>query len=365
MPQHQLIGAEVSLYTGKLRCYLQYKNIPFEEVIASQDVFKHIIIPRTGVGYIPILITDDDKAIQDTTEIIDFLETRYTAHSIYPSTPKQNLVSLLLETYGDEWLVIPAMHYRWNKEENREFAKQEFGSTSAPTATKEEQYVIGQKTSEPFAGALPRLGVTQEAIPAIEKSYMDLLAELDRHFAQHHFLLGSQPCMGDFGLIGPLYAHLYRDPYSGRIMEEHAPNVVAWIKRMIKPTPLTGEFLANDEVPETLLPILQRMLNEQGPVIKSTINQIGNWANENTENAIERVIGKLKFTIGDAEATRLTFPYMQWMWQRGYDFYHGLNDVDKQDANNLLSKVNGFEELLNYPIQTRIKRVNNKMEVER
>ena len=76
MALHQLIGAEVSLYTGKLRCYLKYKDIPFEEVVASQSVFRDVIIPRTGVRYIPILITDQDEAIQDTTEIIDALERR-------------------------------------------------------------------------------------------------------------------------------------------------------------------------------------------------------------------------------------------------------------------------------------------------
>ena len=67
MALHQLIGAEVSLYTGKLRCYLKYKDIPFEEVTASREVFQEIIIPRTGVRYIPVLITDQDEAIQDTT----------------------------------------------------------------------------------------------------------------------------------------------------------------------------------------------------------------------------------------------------------------------------------------------------------
>lgn len=362
---HQLIGTEVSLYTGKLRCYLQYKNIPFEEVLSTQEVYRDVILPRTGVGYIPVLITDNDIALQDTTEIIDFLEKRYTDHSIYPSTPKQNLVSLLLETYGDEWLVIPAMHYRWNKDENRTFAISEFGRTSAPHASKEEQIAIGEHTAKPFAGALPRLGVTAEAIPAIEKSYLDLLTDLDKHFAQYPFLLGTQPCMGDFGFIGPLYAHLYRDPYSGRIMEEHAPNVVAWIKRMIEPAPLSGEFLANDEVPETLFPVLQRMFDEQGPVIKQTINQIDNWAIENGHSAIERAIGNVSYTIKGFNGNRLTFPYMQWMWQRCYDFYHNLTDTDKQETNILLRKVSGFSQTINYPIQTRVNRVNNKMEIKR
>ncbi|MFD1217624.1 glutathione S-transferase family protein [Microbulbifer celer] len=370
MTTNQLIGAEVSLYTGKLRCYLKYKDIPFEEVVASQSVFCDVIIPRTGVRYIPIFITEDDQAIQDTTEIIDFLEKRYPEASVYPGTPKQNLVSLLLETYGDEWLVIPAMHYRWNKPENREFAIAEFGRTAAPEANREEQLAIGHHNAKPFAGALPRLGVVDELVPAIEKSYLNLLADLDRHFAEHNFLLGDRPCMGDFGLIGPLYAHLYRDPYSGRLMQECAPNVVAWVKRMIEPAPLSshfpaGDFLANDAVPETLYPILQRMLSEQGPVLKQTMDQVGTWVGENPEVEIPRAIGKVSFTIESVSGSRLTFPYMQWMWQRCHDFYHGLQGEEKATVKTLLSNTTGLEDLLNYPIHCRVRRIENQLRIVR
>lgn len=365
MALHQLIGAEVSLYTGKLRCYLKYKDIPFEEVIASQSVFRGVIIPRTGVRYIPILITDQDEAIQDTTEIIDHLERRYPQAGVYPRTPKQNLVSLLLETYGDEWLVIPAMHYRWNKEENRAFAIAEFGRTAAPHASREEQLSIGQHNAKPFAGALPRLGVVDELVPAIEQSYLNLLADLDRHFSRYSFLLGDRPCMGDFGLIGPLYAHLYRDPYSGRLMEKDAPNVVAWVKRMIEPAPLTGDFLPEDQVPATLYPILERMLKEQGPVLKQTIDLVGKWAEQNPEEEIPRAIGEVSFTVEGASATRLTFPYMQWMWQRCYDTYHGLRGDEQAQVNDLFDQIVGFRELIDYPINYRLKRVNNRLQVMR
>ncbi|QKX17165.1 glutathione S-transferase [Microbulbifer sp. YPW1] len=362
MASHQLIGAEVSLYTGKLRCYLKYKHIPFEEVIASREVFQDVIIPRTGVRYIPVLITAEGEALQDTTVIIDALEKRYPESPVYPATPKQNLISLLLETYGDEWLVIPAMHYRWNIDENRSFAIGEFGRTSAPHASKEEQMAIGQQTAKPFAGALSMLGVADDIVPAIEKSYLSLLTDLDRHFALYPYLLGSRPCMGDFGLIGPLYAHLYRDPYSGRLMEAQAPNVVGWVKRMIEPAPRSGEFLAYDQVPETLYPVLQRMLEEQGPVIRQTMEQVGNWQGG---DQIERAIGEVGFTIEGVSGTRLTFPYMQWMWQRCHDFYASLEGEDKRRVSGLLDAINGLDELLEQPLPRRVHRVENKMRVDK
>lgn len=54
---YQLIGAPVSLYTGKVRSYLQFKGIPFTEQLATPQVYRDLIIPRTGVRYIPVLVT--------------------------------------------------------------------------------------------------------------------------------------------------------------------------------------------------------------------------------------------------------------------------------------------------------------------
>jgi 4-hydroxybenzoyl-CoA reductase subunit alpha len=54
-------------------------------------------------------------------------------------------VALLFEVYGDEWLVIPAMHYRWNY--NLDFILEEFGKTLIPDASPEEQYAVGEKIS--------------------------------------------------------------------------------------------------------------------------------------------------------------------------------------------------------------------------
>ena len=208
MTQHQLIGAQVSYYTGKVRAYLQYKRIPFAEVAATREIYRDVIVPRTGVRFIPVLISDDDIAVQDSTAIIDFLERRHPDPGIYPPGAVQRLAALLLEVYADEWLVLPAMHYRWNVPENRAFAIEEFGRLSVPSADAAEQRAIGEKLAGPFAGALPALGVSAETAPAIEASYRELLADFDRHLAEHGYALGPGPAIADFALYGPLYAHL-------------------------------------------------------------------------------------------------------------------------------------------------------------
>ena len=47
--EYQLLGAEASYYTGKVRAYLRWKGIPFREVLSTRSVFADIIVPRTGV----------------------------------------------------------------------------------------------------------------------------------------------------------------------------------------------------------------------------------------------------------------------------------------------------------------------------
>jgi glutathione S-transferase len=361
MTVHQLIGAEVSLYTGKVRAYLRYKDIPFREVLATREVYQSLIVPRTGVRFIPVLISDRDVAIQDSTAIIDHLEQRYPEASVYPDGPLQRLVALLLEVYADEWLVIPAMHYRWNIPENRAFAIEEFGRLSAPDAEPSLQREIGEKLAGPFAGALPALGVSPETRDAVEASYLALLAELGAHFSDQPFLLGTRPSIADFALYGPLYAHLYRDPASGRLMRERAPEVAGWVERMTSPRAVSGAFLADDAVPKTLEPLLRRMFAEQGPVLASTLEHLAAYARERRElqGPLPRALGKHGFMLAGARGERAIYPFNIWRWQRAYAQYRALPPAARERADALLDATGGRSLLQIEP--TPVRRENNRL----
>ena len=357
---YRLYGAEFSLYSGKARSYLRKKGIAFEETKASLNVYRKFIIPRTGVRYIPVIQTPDDEVIQDTTQIIDHLEQRFPERSVYPDTPRQKLVSLLLEVYGDEWLVIPAMHYRWNfPEQNEHFIYGEFGGIVAPRMPGFIRRWLGRKVGDKFRGFVPRLGITEATIPALEASYEQLLKDLDAHFERYDYLLGGRPSIADYGFIGPLYAHLYRDPAPGKLMRELAPNVVAWVERMISDEVAEGEFLPDDEIPETLLPVLKRMAAEQLPVLLDTDALLDRWVRDNPDTEqVERFIGMHKFRIGDAEGERVVLPYALWMFQRAVKYYQGLEDT--QGVDQLLTDT-GFGDALKTGLSHSLERRENKL----
>jgi len=360
---YRLYGAEFSLYSGKVRSYLRKKGVPFEEITSTLSVYKKFIIPRTGVRYIPVVQTPEDEVFQDTTTIIDELEKRFPEHSVYPHTPRQKLAALLLEVYADEWLVIPAMHYRWNYPAmNNKFIYGEFGAMVLPRAPGFVQRLVGKKVGNKFKSYVPKLGVQEHNVNAIESSYVNLLADLQTHFESHDYLLGSKPCIADFGLIAPMYAHLYRDPAPGKLMRAKAPAVCQWVRRMVNEEPsLTGgAWLENDQIPDTLLPVLNRMATEHLPVLLDTDQRLDEWRTLNPDKKeIDRFIGMHKFTVEGVESERVVLPYALWMFQRPVDYYH--SQEDKKELDSLLNEI-GFGDALRQGLKNRVARPDNKLQ---
>lgn len=362
MDEYQLIGTEVSLYSGKARAYLRYKGIPFKERLATLRTYRKVILPRTGVHYIPVIISPDDIAVQDTTDIIDFLEERFPEPSVYPETPRQRLAALLFEVYGDEWLLLPAMHYRWfYKRDNLYFILKEFGGTWMPFPPGPLRFLAGVPGAILFGGSVKRfIGVTKKNYKEVEEWYEEFLSHFNGHLKHHPFLFGSRPSIGDFGLMAPLYAHLYRDPYPGRLMRRIAPEACKWVERMNAPEPKSGEFLPDDQVPETLLPILQRMAAEHFPVLMDIIDTVGHWIEKNPGRRIPRFIGRHEFSIGGVTEERAIWTFSQWMFQRPLFYYQSLSPEERASADELL-KAAGMYEGMQKRIEHPIKRVNNRL----
>jgi glutathione S-transferase len=357
---YQLIAAPLSLYSGKARGYLRWKNVPYREVLSNADVYKNVIMPRVGWPVVPVLITPDDETKQDTTDIIDHVEAHEPGPSVYPEGPVQKLAALILELFGDEWLLISAMHYRWAY--NEDFAYQEFGNTAFPELPKQERYTEGKARAERFKGSLPFLGITPKTAPAIEATYETFLHAFDSHLAEHDFLFGSRPSIGDFGLLGPLYAHNYRDPASGEIMERIAPRVAAWCRRAHAPQhPLSGEFAQNDQIPETLPPILNMFAGKHLPILQASLADLQKWVGDNPDTAeLPRITGFHKYKIGGIEDDRAVFPYPLWMLQRVLDHLNSLSGKNREAANEFLHKI-GAGALIEMEVNPRLKRENFKL----
>lgn len=360
MTAYTLYGADVSYFTGKARAYLRWRGVDFEEKLATQAVYRDIILPNVGWPVIPVLAMPDGEIVQDTADIIARVEAReQMSPPVLPEGPVQHFVSELLHLYADEWLVIPAMHYRWSY--NEDWAYAEFGALSAPNLSRPEQYEIGKKNGQRFKGALPVLGVHAETIPGIEASYEAFLTDFSRHLAAHPFLLGGRPCIADFAFIGPLYAHLLRDPKSGELMERLAPAVAEWTRNTHAGAVNVTEFPGDDSVPETLLPLLRRQMREQLPALEATSAMFADWAAEAAPGSLlPRAFGPMTINIEGhlGPAAARSFPLYR--LQAALDAFDAMDEAAKKRADTLLHLIGG-EALKDFRLPARMERRDSKL----
>ena len=158
----------------------------------------------------------------------------------------------------------------------------------------------------------------------------------------HPFLLGERPCLADFSLIGPLYAHLYRDPKSGELMRLLAPAVAEWVERTHAGEAGTGDLAANDTIPETLLPILQRQMREQLPALTATNELFAGWAaNASSGTPVPRALGQISVSIEGHAGPAAARSFPLWRLQAVLDAYGEMDSDAKARADELLGTIGG------------------------
>jgi hypothetical protein len=270
------------------------------------------------------------------------------------------LAALLLELFGDEWLIMTAIHYRWTKPENTVFATRQFGEQLLPDARPEEQYAAGVEKARIYSGWVRLLGSDEVTGPAIEEAYMELLAALNEHFKHYKFLFGSRPSIADFSIFGAFFALLYRDPFSGRLMDSCAPNVVGWIRRLLNPEPNTGSFLVGDEVPKSLNPVFQAVFRDHLPVLVDTMPKVAAWAKDNPYQHFPRTIGHHNFELRGRRGTRCVYPYPQWMLQRALDHYEIIGAKQKP-AVDMWIRAQGGRDFMNIDIPQPVALFSNRL----
>ncbi len=387
---YRLFSWEHSYFSGKARAYLRWKHHHgglgpgFEDVLATPDLALGLLIPKSGTPAVPQLEAPDGSWVQDTSEIIDFVEAAHPDPPVVPdpaTSPRQCLAAYLIELLADEWLLVPAFWQRWYYSEDgrepshRAFNEQQWGAVLAagmPGAMRraagagffESAFGISTSRSDPkgtYAG-LVHLGVDEKTEHAWQASQHRLLQRLEAHFGAHDYVLGGQPSLADFGLLAPLYAHLYRDAVPGFALRIWFPLVAEWVERTnaegalnarwygqklysldsgsgeLVGRPATsdgGAWLPDDTIPETLHPVLAVFFEEMWPVLRDAAAVLTDFIASDAHEAGGELPGKSftatpgfvelqtgggplthDFRIGDASGRRMVIPYQLWMLGR-------------------------------------------------
>lgn len=387
--RYRLFSWELSYFSGKARAHLRYKERMgdlgpgFEDVLATPELVMGLLQPATGSGAVPQLLLPDGRTwVQDSSEIIDVIEREHRKQPVVPDPaerPRQALASYLVELLADEWMVVPAFWERWhyslagNDPNHVSYNAMQWGSVFAAGAPGAERLAAGHGVFENLFGiseartnprgvyaGLVHLGCTAETEGAWWASLERIVERLDAHLGVHDFVLGGRPSLGDFGLMGPLYAHVFRDATSGFWLRVRHPIVSEWVERTngtnvsarqygqklysldengdLVGRPATsdgGEWLPDDRVPETLEALVAVFFEEMWPVLASTMERTSAFVASAAHPSGGELPGKTffadapwlahqtgegalthEFEIGGIRARRMVAPVHVWMLQR-------------------------------------------------
>ncbi|MGI9432729.1 MAG: glutathione S-transferase N-terminal domain-containing protein [Myxococcota bacterium] len=418
---YRLFSWEHSYFSGKVRAYLRFKQEQgalgpgYEDILATPELLQGLLLPRSGSQAVPQLQAPDGTWIQDSSDIVDYCEAAHPDAPVVPdptSAPRQCLASYLIELLADEWVVVPAFWERWYFSEDgrapshRAFNELQWGAVlaagmgatmrrGAGAGFFQTAMNIAHARTEPrgvYAG-LVELGCDAETEHAWQASQHHLLGLLEAHFSEHDYALGGRPSLADYGLIGPLYAHLYRDAVSGFALRTHFPIVSEWVERTNGESALNarkygqslysvdasgtltprcatsdgGAWVENDTIPETLLPVLGVFFDEMWPVLRRSAEVLTAFIASDAHSAGGEVPGKTftatpgfeehqrgegalthAFEIRGVKGRRMVVPYQMWMLQRLERVLSACtaSEPGRAAVEDLLGQFSGGAELL-------------------
>ena len=245
------------------------------------------------------------------------------------------------------------MHYRWSfLNEQEAFLRDAFAAGAGAD--------LADKIMARMHSYLPPLGVTEATIPVIEQSFETLLDILDVHFREHPYLFGGQPSVADYGMIGPLFAHLGRDPVPAGIMKRRAPRVFRWVERMTAPGLDVPEFpdygpgfVADDGVPTTLEPLFAHMAAEIFPELTDKLAFLDAHVAEArphdgqpvADKPHRRQVGQVETTFRGHPVNLGVEPYIVYVLRRADRVLAGLGDDEQRRVRGELERY-GLDQAL-------------------
>ncbi len=367
-----LYGMQASLYTGKARAFMRRNRINVTERGAGHPDYTGKIMPQIGRFIIPVIETPAGGIVQDGTDILDYLADQgHSYEPLYPEDPITRAVAHLFELFGNEGLLRPAMHYRWNfDEDNLDYIKLSFQDAFPAHFDAAGRAAMFDHASGRMRKAGAAFGVTPETFETIEKSYAEFLSLYEAHLTDTYYLLGNAPTVGDYGLFNPLYAHLARDPNPAHLMKKKAPRVSNWVERMNRPEQLEEHTVENpptalfsgDDFPQTLKNLMSYVGEEYGAEFSAHVDFADEWLSKQTKEPDakpERSMGFANFNWRGHDVKTVVMAYRFYLAQRLWDHVDGCSN-DDQTAIRSLFAGSGVQIFLDKRPARRVLRVNHQ-----
>ena len=224
---YSLYGFLMSPYSMKMRAYLRYRHLPFHWV--TGEAANNIAMTEVETYMVPVLGYPDGRFANDSTHLIEDLETRHPERLTAPDNEADAFLALLVEDFADEWLLAPFFLYRWDSEADQQHNSQwiiyEFFRGEIGHSQFEE---LAEMWRARQVSLLPAVSGQPSSYAMVKESLHAFLEIMEKAVRKKPFFFGSRPSSAEFAIFGML-SQLLQDLGANRFMRDQYPFTSRWI----------------------------------------------------------------------------------------------------------------------------------------
>ncbi|HAQ36824.1 MAG: hypothetical protein CMF74_04585 [Maricaulis sp.] len=359
MRHYRLISSPESIASAKMRLYLRWRNIPVRETTANRLVLKSEVVPRLKRVDIPVLITPSNETIQDSREMIDFLERREPGDRLVPEAPKEKFASRLIELFADDWLAPVTSYAIWTGEDSR--AAVSLAGMLYPEHGEKELARVARMLDAQVRAKLGRQGLIEKTWTTQATRLTEFVALLDKHLSCHPYLLGAKPSVADCAVAAGLIA-LWSESRFGAELSAKVPAVTAWVHHINGGG--TGVLRPMAKSDTDTLPGLLRFMAEQVlPHALGATEAAADWADSHPGRInLPRSIGSSSGKRDPMGVSRDFTPSTAWLLQRVLETLD-VEGAKRSAAFNALLRDSGCEMLTRYSPRRELRHEHHRFRV--
>jgi glutathione S-transferase len=324
---YELVGANPSPYSCKLRAILRYRRLPHVWRQRRPNMTPAVEAVRPKL--IPLLRFPEREDFQvDSTPLAYALEARHTQRSIIPPDAGDAFLCHLIEDFADEWGTKWMFHYRWKEDATAAWAARWIAQDSLPQPLEPQLQSFAQYFHDRQRARMAMVGSSPQTAPVLEHSFERVLRTLSAQLGGERYLFGSRPSLADFALYGQL-RQLTIDPWPLRVVREHAPALEGWVIGLDDASGVDGEWQpAAPWAAETRTGLLRQIGEEYLPFLHANAA------------ALQAGDKQVRLRIGDLDYVQDSFAYQAKCFAEILRRWQALPQATRENLAPLLEQTN-------------------------
>ena len=223
MPAIVLHQWSISPFCGKVRRVLEHKGLAYE-VVDYNGLRARKASGLSSAGKLPVLDYDGER-IQDSSDIVAFLESKHPEPPVFPSDPELRARAHFWEDWADESLYWFEIHQRFMYPE----ARAQASALLAEGRPGFERALLSRVIKSIYTKKLAAQGLGRLTPERVEQKLLGHVDTLDTLLGQRRWLVGDGRTIADIA-VGSQLAEIVRSSHLAPEIGKRA-KVTEWLAR--------------------------------------------------------------------------------------------------------------------------------------